>query len=37
MGMNNICGMRDEKGVLYLTCRKALYGRIEEARLFYDD
>lgn len=33
----NMNNMRDENGVLYLTCRKALYGRIEEARLFYDD
>ncbi len=27
----------DEHGVLYLQCKKALYGHIEAARLFYDN
>ncbi len=27
----------DETGVLYLKCKKALYGHIEASRLFYDD
>ncbi len=29
--------IRDENGVLYLRCKKALYGHIEAARLFYND
>ncbi len=29
--------MRDEHGILYLKCKKALYGHIEAARLFYND
>jgi hypothetical protein len=28
---------RDDQGVLYLQCDKALYGHIEAARLFYDN
>ncbi len=28
---------RNEDGILYLRCKKALYGHIEAARLFYDD
>jgi hypothetical protein len=28
---------KNEDGVLYLKCIKALYGYIEAARLFYDD
>jgi hypothetical protein len=32
--MNDI---RDEKGILYLRCKKALHGFIKAARLFYDD
>ncbi len=28
---------RDEHGILYLKCKKALYGHIEAARLFYND